>query len=84
MKAEEIKNNAQFLCEVCKDNGVYNYNDLEVHHIVKLRDDPKMLLDNSNLIVLCTKHHKEADKGLISEAYLKELVRQREEKENKS
>ena len=37
------------------------------------------LLDNSNLVCLCTKHHKEADKGLLSKTYLEELARKREQ-----
>lgn len=79
MKAEEIKKDAQYLCEVCKDKGAYNYNNLEVHHIVKVKEDATKLLDNYNLIVLCVKHHKEADKGYIKEDYLKKLAKIRED-----
>lgn len=76
-KAKQIKNDALGLCEVCKAQGVYNYKDLEVHHIEKLRDNPDGLLNDDNLICLCTYHHKKADAGELSEEYLRELVKER-------
>jgi hypothetical protein len=48
-----------------------------VHHIEKLRENVDGLLDDDNLICLCGKHHKQADKGLIDKEYLKELVKLR-------
>lgn len=78
-KSKEIRDKAQGLCEVCRDNGIITYKGLEVHHITKLAEDKDKLLDNSNLVCLCTKHHKEADKGLLSKTYLEELVRKREQ-----
>ena len=55
----------------------YNYNNLEVHHITKLSDDPSGLLDDDNLIALCVKHHKQADYGEVEADYLRELVKER-------
>ena len=78
-KSEEIREKAHFLCEVCKDGGVYNYKDIEVHHIIKLRDDGDGLLENPNLVCLCQVHHKQADAGQIDPDYLRELARRREE-----
>lgn len=77
-KREEIKEKANGLCEVCRDRGIYTYRGLEVHHIVKLRDNPDGLLDNLNLVCLCTEHHKEADKGKLSKDYLRGLAMKRE------
>lgn len=77
-KAQEIKEKASYLCEVCRDRGVYTYKGLEVHHIEKLTEAPKRLLDNSNLVCLCVEHHKEADKGKIKREYLENLARTRE------
>lgn len=68
------------MCEVCRDQGVYTYDGLEVHHIRKLKDAPDLLLDDRNLICLCTYHHKEADAGRISVDYLTKLVNGREER----
>lgn len=77
-KSEEIRERANYLCEVCRDKGAYTYKDLEVHHITKVREDKGLLLDNYNLICLCVKHHKMADRGEIDSDYLSELARKRE------
>ena len=77
-KSQEIRERANYLCEVCRDQGVYTYKELEVHHIVKLRDDKELLLDNNNLVCLCVKHHKEADDGILNADYLKDLAIRRE------
>lgn len=76
-KAVEIKEAANYLCEVCKDQGEYTYNGLEVHHIIKLRDDPDKLLDDDNLICLCKQHHMQADRGNLEVTYLKRLAAHR-------
>ena len=78
-KSEEIREKAQGLCEVCRDKGIYTYKNIEVHHIVKLRDDKEGLLDNYNLVALCQEHHKLADKGKLSQDYLRKLARKRED-----
>lgn len=80
-KAEQIKKDSKYLCPLCKEEGVYTYEGLETHHIVKIQDDPDRLLDNYNLIPLCTRHHKMADAGEIDSDHLFELARQREEGE---
>ena len=77
-KSKEIRDSAQYLCEVCRDEGVYTYSGLEVHHIEKLKDRQDLLLDRDNLIVLCTRHHKDADAGKLSKDYLRKLVENRD------
>ena len=77
-KRDSIKERAFNLCEVCRDEGVYNYNSIEVHHIKKLRDDPDGLLDDNNLVALCTYHHKQADRGELSVEYLLSLITKRD------
>ena len=76
-KRASIKERAFNLCEVCKAQGIYNYTDIEIHHIKKLSQDPNGLLEDSNLICLCTLHHKQADSGELSVDYLLELVARR-------
>ena len=71
-KSKEIRDRAHYLCEVCKDQGVINYDGVEVHHIVKLKDDESLLLDDDNLICLCASHHKQADEGKIDKEFLRE------------
>lgn len=78
-KSQEIREHANHLCEVCRDNGVYTYKEISVHHITKIRDDKELLLDNYNLVCLCQEHHKEADRGNIDADYLRELARKRED-----
>lgn len=76
-KSKQIREDAGNLCEVCRDKGIATYNNLEVHHIEKLRDNVDGLLDDDNLICLCVRHHKEADNGEIDKEYLRELVKKR-------
>lgn len=76
-KAKQIKEEAQNLCELCRSQGRYVYNDLEVHHIEKLTDHPELLLEDSNLICLCQNCHKQADAGKISKELLQRLAAER-------
>ena len=77
VKAKQIKEDALHLCEVCKQEGIYTYNGLEVHHITKLQEDPGGLLEDTNLICLCTYHHKQADAGKLEKDFLRELAQKR-------
>lgn len=77
-KAKQIKERAEYLCEVCRDNGRFNYEELEIHHITKVRDNPNLLLDDLNLVCLCVEHHKKADAGELDADYLRKLASERE------
>ena len=77
MKSLEIRIKANYLCEVCRAQGQYIYNDLEVHHITKLSEDMTKWLDDDNLICLCTACHRKADDGDIGKEYLHQLARAR-------
>ena len=76
-KSEQIRADSRYLCAICEDKGIFNTNNLEVHHIIKLKDNPELLLEDSNLICLCRTHHKQADRGNFSVEYLQELVQKR-------
>lgn len=76
-KRNQIKADANYLCEVCKDKGIITSKHLEVHHIVKLNKAPDLLTDDDNLICLCVPHHKQADAGEIDAIYLKQLAKKR-------
>lgn len=76
-KAEQIKKDSNYLCSVCFEEGTYNYNELETHHIEKLKQRPDLLLEDTNLICLCRRHHKLADSQMIDKEYLKQLVAKR-------
>ena len=77
-KSIEIRETSKYLCSVCLDEGIINYEDIEIHHIIKLQDEPDRLLDNYNLICLCKKHHKLADNNKLDKDYLFKLARNRE------
>ena len=77
MKSKQIREEANGLCEVCRDNGIYTYKGIEVHHILKLSDYPEGLLEDDNLVCLCVEHHKEADEGKIDIDYLRGLAKRR-------
>lgn len=76
-KSKQIREDANYLCEVCKDKGIYNYRNVSVHHIEKLKDKPELWLDDDNLICLCKDCHRLADVGMIDKEYLKKLAMQR-------
>lgn len=78
-KSEEIRKKSNYLCSICKEEGNYNYKNIEVHHITSIKEDKERLLDNYNLICLCKEHHKEAEIGKIDKDYLYMLVRYRED-----
>jgi len=77
-KAEAIKKKADYLCEVCKDEGRYTYNNIEVHHIIKIKDNKDLFLEDTNLICLCQFHHRLAEQGGIDADYLRKLSEERE------
>ena len=77
-KSQEIREKAQYLCEVCRDRNVFTYKDIEIHHIEKVRDNPSLLLDDLNLVCLCIEHHRQADAGEIDADYLRHLATVRE------
>ena len=78
-KRDEIKKASNYLCSVCKEQNIFTYDGLEVHHITKIEEDKERLLDNYNLICLCQEHHKQADAGKIDKEYLYKLARDRED-----
>lgn len=73
-KRESIKKRDNYLCQVCKINGRYTYDNLEVHHIIPIAEDYEQRLDDENLITLCQEHHEKAERGEISKEYLYRLL----------
>lgn len=78
LKSLQIRERANNLCEVCRDHNVYTYEDVEVHHIEKIKDHRELLLEDTNLICLCKMHHKLADAGDLDKEYLSKLAQDRE------
>ena len=77
-KSEQIRERSFHLCAICRANGDFTPKAVEVHHIIKLREDPTLLLADENLIVLCVEHHKAADRGELDIDYLRKLVADRD------
>ena len=79
-KREEIKSRDNYLCQVCVrrlyDYGsrCLNYDNLSVHHAIKLETDYEKRLDNDNLITLCEMHHKMADRNDIPYEVIKQII----------
>jgi 5-methylcytosine-specific restriction endonuclease McrA len=69
-----------FLCQVCLRNGIYNCEDIEVHHAIKIDDDKEFAFEPSNLITLCREHHRQADEGEIPFETIKEIIAEQEAK----
>lgn len=74
-KSQEIKLLDSHCCLVCKSLGLISPVYLEVHHIIKFRNDSSLKLDNDNLITLCIHHHKQADNNKISTKELHRLIK---------
>lgn len=49
-----------YMCQECKKNGKYITDNLEVHHIVPIKENFDLALDLGNLITLCRSCHKKA------------------------
>ena len=79
-KSIELREASNYLCSVCLDEGIYNYKDTQVHHIIKIQDNPDILLENEYLICLCPYHHKMADNNKLDKDYLIKLARDRDNK----
>lgn len=73
-KSQDIKLLDNHCCLVCKSLGLHSPIYLEVHHIVKFRNNSSLKLDNDNLITLCIAHHKQADSNKIQASELYRLI----------
>ncbi len=73
-KSVQIRQDAQYLCEVCRDKGKLVYQFLSVHHITSLAEDPSLGFEDSNLICLCSHCHELAEAGMIDKDYLRKLA----------
>ena len=65
------------LCLVCKEQGIYQTEGLEVHHIVPMSENFALRLKDDNLISLCSSCHKKAEDGEITREHCHELIKKR-------
>ena len=69
VRPQALKRDLNF-CRVCLADGYVNSDDIQVHHIVPMREDFSRRDDLDNLICLCSFHHEQAEAGYISRAEL--------------
>ena len=63
-----------YLCRSCLAEKHLTSDGLSVHHIIPLKNNFNLRLDEENLITLCTLHHEQAEKGEIPADTLKKLI----------
>ena len=73
-KSKQIREDAQYLCEVCRDKKKLVYEGLSVHHITPLNEDISVGYEDTNLICLCPTCHELAEAGMIDREYLRKLA----------
>ena len=78
-KSLAIRERDNNLCRVCLSgeylsNRPLTYDGLSVHHIIPVKENPDLALEDSNLITLCGFHHELAESGYIPRAALAELA----------
>lgn len=83
-KRDNIKGRDKYLCQICirklyNTIKKYNYSDLEVHHIVPIKEDYSLRLEDTNLITICKYHHELAEQGTIPREELLAIAKQQEE-----
>lgn len=79
-KRTQIRERDKNLCQIClldtyDTHQMYTYDNIEVNHIVPISEDVDRALDDDNLICLCSRHHKMADKGMIPRSIMNALTR---------
>lgn len=84
-KRDNIKQRDKYLCQICirklyNTIKKYNYSDLEVHHIVPIKEDYSLRLEDTNLITICKYHHELAEQGTIPREELFAIAKHQEER----
>lgn len=65
-KSISIRQRDNYLCRFCLEKKhKINNKMLEVHHIVPLKEDKNLWLEDRNLITLCKQCHEDAEAGSI-------------------
>ena len=85
-KSRHIRERDKYMCQACLNGIGYlpgkrqiTTKNLQVHHIIPLKEDRNEALNDENLITLCEQCHELAEEGKISRERLVEIA-QKEEK----
>lgn len=78
-RSVQIRERDHYLCLCCAAGlkGTikrYNQEDLEVHHIIPIKEDETLRLEETNLITVCKYHHYLCEIGTISRQQQMQLV----------
>lgn len=85
-KRKAIKDRDNCMCQICNRDKFdtygmkYNHDNIQVHHIVPIREEESIWLDDDNLICLCKYHHERAEQGEISREVLKSIAEEQNSK----
>lgn len=78
--SKRVRERDHYLCQICIIEAYdtymqYNSAKLEVNHILPAEQYEALRLEPTNLITLCTTHHKMADSGKIPVKLMQDLAR---------
>lgn len=74
----DIKARDRFLCRHCYfERNKLTTENLQVHHIIPIAEDPALALEEDNLITLCEGCHELAEAGIIPRKKQKELLKRK-------
>lgn len=84
-KSLDIRERDNYCCQVCirrlhNPDRQFETDNISVHHIVPIAEDWESRLDDNNLVSLCTKHHEQAEKGIIKRDELLKIAKEQEDK----
>lgn len=80
-KSISIRERDKYVCIYCLEiEHKITTSEIEVHHIIPVKDDYEKRLDDSNLISLCREHHEAAEEGKIKRELLLKLAEEQEKK----
>lgn len=84
-KSIKIRERDNYMCQCCirgigGEERSLNFDGTQVHHIVPVVEDYERRLDDENLITLCDRHHKQAEKGIINRETLVMIVKNQSKK----
>lgn len=85
-KSKRIRERDGFLCQICirklyNTTKQFNYENLEVHHIIPVKMNYELRLEDSNLITLCQRHHEMAEAGEIPAEVMQRIVAEQIQRE---
>ena len=84
-KSIAIRERDNYCCQICirglhNPERKYETDNISVHHIVPVAEDWEYRLNDENLITLCSRHHKQAEKGKIKRDELQKIAKEQEKR----